>query len=636
MMSVIVMLFLTIVTKGCALHTPYAVNFTSKNLMTFLTWEPATGSNETLYQVEYKLCEHSQWTRKKECWNISMAQCDLTKDIIHMRNMICGRVRAVVHGSESGWVTAKRSMPHFDMTIDPPRFHLVPETNSMQVHIDTYFENSTEVERMEYHIHFKQRNGPKLPIVRTELPVYRMKDLSPGTEYCISVSSKIWISPTRQDYESAPNEICGFTKSESDSSDVAELPDVHEIDKPKPSSSKSAAKGCCSPPSSKKLKKDAAYNSLIETERENMLIKHQRQQLLIMRMSVGLIMPLLLISMLLLLIWAFKSIYRPPATLPLNLVFSVEERKTLQRKAYVDLKQYDDDYDSMDGNPRNRAQSKAKSNLYIKLPQRTIQSEQSNVNLSHEPLMGFFTPPPLQDGVHYPTFPPLHQVQAYAPQSKKRETEAEKELDPPEVGALVSSGLTGAGDNHCKLPIVPVQLKCKKSNKTVVTYAFLDEGSTAVFCTVNLMNKLNLSGRRTRILLGTRGQEKVFNSNVVTGLEVAGLEEIDSEVELLIGTNVSRALEPLQGIRSVDDGPYTVKTILGWTVNGPLGGDGENEMDVVTVNRTSVMNLDELWRQQFEMDFPECSYEERLGLSREDQRFMELVARSVKLVNGHY
>lgn len=47
---------------------------------------------------------------------------------------------------------------------------------------------------------------------------------------------------------------------------------------------------------------------------------------------------------------------------------------------------------------------------------------------------------------------------------------------------LVSSGLTGAGDHDCKLPIVPVQVKSQKGTTVLTTYAFLDPGSTAIFC----------------------------------------------------------------------------------------------------------------------------------------------------------
>lgn len=66
---------------------------------------------------------------------------------------------------------------------------------------------------------------------------------------------------------------------------------------------------------------------------------------------------------------------------------------------------------------------------------------------------------------------------------------------------LVSSGLTGAGDHDCKLPIVSAQDKSKKGSKIVTTYVFLDQGSTAVFCTEELMHKLGLTGKKAYILL---------------------------------------------------------------------------------------------------------------------------------------
>lgn len=251
-------------------------------------------------------------------------------------------------------------------------------------------------------------------------------------------------------------------------------------------------------------------------------------------------------------------------------------------------------------------------------------------------------------------------------------------------GTLISvqtSGLTGAGEHDCTLSIVPVQVKPKKGREAMITYAFLDPGSSASFCTERLMNKLNLRGRRTGILLRTMGQEKVVGSHIVSDLEVAGLDgdcfcdlpdvftqktmpvhrgniprqkdlerwlhlkhiqitEIDSEIDLLIGTNVPKALEPWQVIRSVDGGPYAVKTMLGWTINGPLRGDGSSETTCgqqdVTVNRISVARLDDLWKQQLKADFPECSQDEQIGLSREDGRFMEYVTKSAKLIDGHY
>lgn len=115
------------------------------------------------------------------------------------------------------------------------------------------------------------------------------------------------------------------------------------------------------------------------------------------------------------------------------------------------------------------------------------------------------------------------------------------------------------------------------------------------------------------------------------------LPEIDAEVEILIGTDVSSALEPLEVIGSINGGPYAVKTIMGWTVNGPLGecSDSSEYQPAATINRISAIMLDELWNKQFKTDFPENHQDELLGMSREDSRFLEMADRSVKLVDGH-
>lgn len=42
---------------------------------------------------------------------------------------------------------------------------------------------------------------------------------------------------------------------------------------------------------------------------------------------------------------------------------------------------------------------------------------------------------------------------------------------------------------------------------------------------------------------------------------------------MLIVANVPKEMEPLQVVSSVDDGPYAVRTMLGWVVNGPIRGE---------------------------------------------------------------
>ncbi len=70
-------------------------------------------------------------------------------------------------------------------------------------------------------------------------------------------------------------------------------------------------------------------------------------------------------------------------------------------------------------------------------------------------------------------------------------------------------------------------------------------------------------------------------------------------------------------VPSVDGGPYAIQTMFGWTANGLLcTGGADDEQPCVTANSISVVRLDELWKQQFQMDFPECSQDEQLGPSR--------------------
>lgn len=233
---------------------------------------------------------------------------------------------------------------------------------------------------------------------------------------------------------------------------------------------------------------------------------------------------------------------------------------------------------------------------------------------------------------------------------------------------------------ECLLSIVPVQVKSSKGSMILHTYAFLDPGSSACFCTEDLMRKLNITGRKTNILLRTMSQDKSVPSYIVSGLEVSSLEErnfihlpevytqkimpvdtcniptkeelskwpylsqvqfprIPAKVELLIGSNAPKAIEPWEILNSQGDGPYAVKTLLGWVINGPLqakntanrnGGEG------VVVNRISALNMEEMLMQQYNHDFNERSSEEKAEMSVEDKRFIKIAKQSIKLKNGHY
>ena len=250
---------------------------------------------------------------------------------------------------------------------------------------------------------------------------------------------------------------------------------------------------------------------------------------------------------------------------------------------------------------------------------------------------------------------------------------------PPLNSALVSAEKATGASKECALAIVPVQVKASKGSKTIQTYAFLDPGSSATFCTENIMRQLNTKGRQTEVVLRTMGQERLVKSYELTGLEVGNmdgsvyielpqvytqpkipvskenllsqhdlkrwpylnavtLQRIDANIEILIGMNVPKAMEPWRVINSQGNGPYAVKTLLGWVVSGPLNTSAmeKDGTPSVTVNRVSMQELKDLLIHQYNNDFPEKDYEEKLEMSVEDKKFMDVTTRSVIHKNGHY
>ncbi|KAL7827073.1 hypothetical protein SRHO_G00327910 [Serrasalmus rhombeus] len=115
------------------------------------------------------------------------------------------------------------------------------------------------------------------------------------------------------------------------------------------------------------------------------------------------------------------------------------------------------------------------------------------------------------------------------------------------------------------------------------------------------------------------------------------IKEIDADVELLIGVNTPKAMEPWEIINSIGNGPYAVRTMLGWIVNGPLGSMGDvTNHHVVTTNRISVSEIEELLIKQYNQEFPETHYTEKREMSLDDKKFMKILTEQVTYENSHY
>ncbi|KAL2098438.1 hypothetical protein ACEWY4_007645 [Coilia grayii] len=233
---------------------------------------------------------------------------------------------------------------------------------------------------------------------------------------------------------------------------------------------------------------------------------------------------------------------------------------------------------------------------------------------------------------------------------------------------------------QCTLAIVPVKVKMFNSDKIIHTYAFLDPGSSATFCTDSLKRKLNTCGKNCTILLRTMGQEKPVSSSVVSGLEISNMEgqkfhklpevytqtklpvskhhipkqetihkwqylhevkipQLDADIELLIGTNAAKVMEPWKIINSRGTGPYAVTTSLGWVINGLMQEttwETKGSHACTVVNHISVATLNDLLMKQYHHDFPELKAEEKTEMSVADKQFMSIMESSKELRNGHY
>ena len=98
-------------------------------------------------------------------------------------------------------------------------------------------------------------------------------------------------------------------------------------------------------------------------------------------------------------------------------------------------------------------------------------------------------------------------------------------------------------------------------------------------------------------------------------------------MELLIGTKELKVLEPWRVIHSQNNGPYAVKTAVGWILNGPLKEPSDTTVDDNTqlcavVNRIAVENVEQLLIQQYNHDFPERNCDDKSEMSQEDHHFV--------------
>ena len=240
-----------------------------------------------------------------------------------------------------------------------------------------------------------------------------------------------------------------------------------------------------------------------------------------------------------------------------------------------------------------------------------------------------------------------------------------------------SVSIAGGSHEYKALPIVPVKVKGRGNGEIITTYALLDNGSTSTWCSESLAEKLGVVGPRIQVSLSTIEKDCNPTSCLRVSLEIMDMDEINmielpevltkeklnistdglacqddanrwshlagiqvserinAEVELLIGQDVPKALEPSEIRTRRGSGPYATKTKFGWALNGPLGRHGRS--DVRDVN---FVRADEVLSQQFHhfmnFEFSESLPEAVNTMSRQDKQALSIYDASARLVDGHY
>ena len=244
------------------------------------------------------------------------------------------------------------------------------------------------------------------------------------------------------------------------------------------------------------------------------------------------------------------------------------------------------------------------------------------------------------------------------------------------VNAAVVGTIDSSHSSEIGLPIVPVKVKVRGGSSHVITYAFLDSGSNTTFCSDALIDQLGIEGKKVNFSLTTLENENSPTESNVVSLEVQNLDEtsfaelpmvfsrpklpvssddipkqedverwpyldgiqipkLDAQVDLLIGNDNPQLLEPRDVRSSQEGGPYAVKTLLGWAINGPLGRRGSKFRQTSNFAKLDGQ-LENQFREYCNHEFNDSSVLTEKQMSQDDMKAVRLMDQSIRLVDGHY
>ena len=269
-------------------------------------------------------------------------------------------------------------------------------------------------------------------------------------------------------------------------------------------------------------------------------------------------------------------------------------------------------------------------------------------------------------------------------ESPKEDQKVEKSPDKQTEAKSYACGPSSTENSKVALPIVSVFVRGKGQTNYVRTHALLDPGSNKTFCSKELVDQLQLQGKRTSLSLETLNEGRDAEALEVT-LEVtttkrpkktrkvvqlpkvyaltkfpqlrnsiplpADIKKWDhlkdlsvphigkSGVTLLIGQDVPSALVPLEIRKGREDEPYATRTVLGWTLNGPMktaSSDDHTVCNFIQANNGPDAGLEAQVEQFWKLDVGQTLAGSLPQMSQEDKKVLEVWNNSLTLTDQHY
>ena len=135
---------------------------------------------------------------------------------------------------------------------------------------------------------------------------------------------------------------------------------------------------------------------------------------------------------------------------------------------------------------------------------------------------------------------------------------------------------------------------------------------------------------------------RVEGSQEVDALKWSHLSDItfpsidNKDIDLLIGADNPEVFWTIDERRGRRKEPFAVKTILGWSLIGPVGDGSSAKGFHTNFTKGEAMLLQEQVEKLWMTDFSENLYSDMVSMSVEDKRALTSMESTITFVDGHY